>query len=253
MNKSGRLVWVLLLCAALLWLTGCFGAATPMVKRERGPSGQQLPKNAIDPAFIKVGETTRDQVRSKLEMIDTGVDDPQFFWGRWASSKWGYVVAAGGYGAGAGDAGRVWSIHNLLVTFDEQGVARSSLLADDDQSFWRDLEQQIRNMPPVTFESLTIGFEQYGHYEVSFARDGIEVQRPYGKVRKARFATEKIVRLSRTIPQDKRNNPSSSCHVMHLREKSEVGQKITFCANALDLVKVFRYLQQYGPPEMKWE
>ena len=254
MKVLRRLSHVLLALIASLVLTGCIGGATPMVRRNRGPSGQQLAKNAFDPLSVEVGRTTRDEVWDKLSVINTGVDDPHFFWGRWATSKWGYVFGVGGYGAAAGDAGRVWGIRNLLVTFDERGVAQTTQLMDDGLPLWREIIKQSRSIQPIEMSApISLKFNNSGDYIVTFSASSVEVVRPYGKVKTGTFTPDKIQRLSHTFPNDKRNNPSSSCHVMHLSEKTPVGQKITFCADATDLFATFRYLQRYAPTDMKWE
>jgi hypothetical protein len=250
MNDLRRLSLTLLPLIALLALTGCVGGAIPMVKRDRGPSGQQMAKHAFDPLAVKVGATTRNEALEKLSAINTGVDSPNFFWGRWATSKWGYMFAVGGYGAAA----RFWGIHNLLVTFDEHGVAQTTQLMDDGLPLWREIIKQSRSMQPIEMSApISLKFNNDGNYTVTFSTNSIDVVRPYGKVKAGSFTPDKIQRLSHTRPNDERNHPGSSCHVLHLSEQTPIGQKITFCADAPDLVATFRYLQRYAPADMKWE
>jgi hypothetical protein len=56
----------LVLCSTFL---ACIGATT-LPKRTRTPEGTEL-KN-VDLTFIHPGQTTRDEVREKLKLIDTG-------------------------------------------------------------------------------------------------------------------------------------------------------------------------------------
>jgi hypothetical protein len=50
-------------------------------------------------------------------------------------------------------------------------------------------------------------------------------------------------------------NPSSDliCHSLHVSEKAHAGKKILFCTSAANLAILFKYLQQAGPSDMRWE
>jgi len=125
LKASSRLHWkapqyaaVLLLCAVLL---GCIGA-TPLPRRTRTASGTELKK--VDISFIQPGLTTREEVREKLKVIETGLEGDHYFIGRWSSSTWGgWIILVGGTCCGSEiGGGRVWQTGNLLVEFDEQGI-----------------------------------------------------------------------------------------------------------------------------------
>jgi hypothetical protein len=226
-----------------------------MVKRQRGISGQQLATNSFDPLSVKIGATTRIEILDKLSVINTGLDTPHFFWGRWATSTWGYMYMAGGPTAAVGDNGRIWRISNLLVTFDENGITQKAQLMDDGPPLWREIIKQSKSMQPIEMStpiSLEFNFLSQTH-RVTFLSNSVEVERPFGKVRTWTFAPDKIRRLSHTLPNDKPNHPGSSCHVLHLSEQTPIGKKITFCADAPDLFATFRYLQRYAPADMNWE
>ena len=45
----------------------------------------------------------------------------------------------------------------------------------------------------------------------------------------------------------------SICHSLHLSEKTRLGKRILFCTSAANLPTIFKYLQQAGPPNMRWE
>lgn len=256
MNDLRRLSLTLLPLIALLALTGCIAGVAPMVKRQRGISGQQVAENSFDPLSVKIGATTRSEVLDKLSVINTGLDTPHFFWGRWATSKWGYVFVAGGPGAGVGDNGRIWGIHNLLVTFDEHGVAQTVQLMDDGLPLWREIIKQSKSTPPIQM-SIPISLKfSYFHDDiniVTFSANLVNVDLEYGKVKTWTFFPDKIRRLSHYSAPDARNHPGRSCHILHLSEKTPIGQKITFCADAPDLFATFRYLQRYAPADMIWE
>jgi len=42
----------------------------------------------LDFSFLKAGSTTKDEVLTNLKPIDTGIQEPHPFWGRWESSAW---------------------------------------------------------------------------------------------------------------------------------------------------------------------
>ncbi len=256
MRNPFRSIGIIFVICALLTLSGCIGGATPMIKRERGPQGNQLPKKAFDTAFVQVGTTTRDEVRSKLSIIDTGVESPRFFWGRWASSKWGYMFAVGGYGAAAGDAGRIWTVHNLVIGFDEKGVTETSEQMGDSKTLWEKLHKEAVSLPSIELtEPITFIYnDNVLTYHLTFTREWIEVVREYhDKSSTTRFTPDKIRRLSHSYPNDARDNPGMSCHFLHLSEKTPAGKKIRFCADGPDVFATFRYLRSYAPADMQWE
>ena len=124
-KASSRLDWkrpqaaaVFLLCSTLI---ACIGA-TPLPQRTRTASGTEMKK--VDMSFLQPGLTTREEVREKLKVIDTGFESDRYFIGRWSSSTWGgWIILVGSPCCGSGaTGGRVWKTGNLLVEFDEQGV-----------------------------------------------------------------------------------------------------------------------------------
>lgn len=245
--------------ALLLLFSACFGAS-PMIKRERGPSGQQLEKNTLDMSFVHAGTTTRAEVLSKLSSVNTGYDDAHLFWARWATSNWGYgwmVIAPatnGGGGSGAGDAKRVWHVHNLLIAFDEHGIVQTKQSIDDNDELWRELHKYVATLPPVNAtEAVSFPFGKYGERHITFGADGISAHRARGKVKSVNFAADKVIRITHSGAKDKRNGPGISCHVLELREKTAFGKNISFCADGRNLIATFRYLQRFASPNMLWE
>lgn len=133
--KKLQAITVFLLCVTL---NGCIGA-TPLPKRTRTPEGTEV-KN-LDLTFIRPGQTTRAEVKEKLELIDAGYQGDRFFLGRWSSSSWGtWAVLAGYIGSYAG-GGRVWKSGNLLVEFNDEGIVTRSEPFDDVHA--------IRELTPV--------------------------------------------------------------------------------------------------------
>jgi hypothetical protein len=127
--RSSRLLsagTALVLCAIL---SGCIGA-TPLPRRTRTATGAEV--KSVDLTFIHPGQTTRDEVREKLKIIDTGYAGDRYFLGRWSSSSWGgWMIGAGMCCEAIGGGGRVWKTGNLLVEFDDAGIVKRSESFDD--------------------------------------------------------------------------------------------------------------------------
>jgi hypothetical protein len=256
MRVVTRFILTFLLCAALLVLTSCFGA-TRLPTRQHGSSGQKFDAKTFDPTVVQPGTTTRDEVLANFSMINTGYQDPHFFWGRWATSKWGYwwmVIAAspsgGGGASGAGDAKRIWHVHNMLLTFDDAGVAQTKLLLDDDPSLWRELNKYAGSLPAMNDDEI---ISLAGRRRIALSREWIEIADTGKKHRTARVSPDKIVRIAHAGPADKRASPGSSCHVLYLSEKTTLGNKFRFCAEGSSLMATLHYLHRYASPNMKWE
>ena len=245
-----------------LLLSGCVGA-TKLPTRFHGPEGANIEKRQLDLSFIATGTTTRGEVVERLKMIDTGYSDPHLFWGRWAGSNWGYwwMFLAMGYGVGAGgpaaagDAKRVWKVQNLLVIFDDNGIVRSSKVTDNDSLVWSSLRDQITHAEPLDLsQPVPLSLTGGDPVEVLLSRESMLFQRRLTSRKPAQISPHHVVRLSHAGTEGKKqNHPDSTCHVLHVSQKTSMGKKISFCAKPKELVELMTYLQQFGPAEMKWE
>src|SRR5581483_9134614 len=117
-------------CAVVvsMMMSACVIVPVRLPTQIRDISGN--PQN-LDFAFLKAGLTQREEVLTRLAAIDTRTDQPEFFWGRWESSKWavGGVVALPA-AAGAGGS-RIWGAHNLLIAFDDNGTVKNWVALND--------------------------------------------------------------------------------------------------------------------------
>jgi hypothetical protein len=96
-------------------------------------SGQKL---NLDLGFLKAGSSTREEVGKNLAAIDTQVNQPHFFWGRWETSSWAVAGLVAQMGPAAAPYGeRFWGGHNLLIEFDPQGIVKSWRVVDDKKLF----------------------------------------------------------------------------------------------------------------------
>jgi hypothetical protein len=251
MKNFNRLaVSALALSAAIL--SGCAGA-TRLPMRAKGLTGEPLQNNKLDLAFLDAPGMQRDEVVSRLSSVDTAYSNTRLFWGRWRESKWGYWwVIAGGYSA-AGDAKRIWHIHNLLVSFDENGAVRKKELFKDDKSLWTELHTRLADAAPLDL-SQPVQIELIGPSKLqamSLGKDSIQFDR-----RKAllpvQVAPQAIVRISHSR-LGIIDNPVVTCHTLHLAEKGPMGKKISFCASPAYVATTFQYFQQYGSPQLRWD
>jgi|SoiMethySBSTD1v2_1073268.scaffolds.fasta_scaffold84878_3 hypothetical protein len=77
----------LLPCAIVLLSAGCIAFPVRMSPELLGQPGV-----SADHTFIKVGQTSRDEVLRSLGWTDTGMRESRLFWGTWKASTSGTVV-----------------------------------------------------------------------------------------------------------------------------------------------------------------
>jgi hypothetical protein len=234
-------------------LSGCAGA-TRLPMRTKGPAGETLQNKQLDLAFLDTPGTQRQEVLSRLSMVDTAYANPQLFWGRWRESKWGYWWFVASQGGGAGDAKRVWHVHNLLVSFDENGAVRKKEVIDNDASLWPELHAQLAAVPPLDL-SAPVAMEVSGYWRltrITLARDSMEFDRSKGKRPVLQISARKIVRFSHGRSQSWMR-ANTTCHTLHFEEKTEWGKSVMVCADAANVATLFQYLQQAGSPTMRWD
>jgi hypothetical protein len=237
----------------LLALSGCV-APMKLPSRIRGPVGGTLQKDAIDLTFLQAGTTRREEVVDKLKLIDTGYSSSLVFWGRWSESKLGVVVIGLG-----GDASRVWYVHNLLVNFDEDGVMQSQELIGSEKALERELRAQLAKAPPLDLsqpEKIWVMNTYYGELEMNLTKDGIGMlvsnrEKP-SKSLDVEISPLKIGRI-RYMDLGPESSSGGICHMLHLTEKTPIGKSLIFCTSAGNLATIFKYFQQVGQPNMRWE
>jgi hypothetical protein len=222
--------------------------------RSRGPDGANL-ENHLDLQFLDESGTHVEEVRQRLSAIDTGYANPRLFWGRWSESKWGWWVVVAAPGGAAGDAKRVWHAHNLLVRFDENGLLQEKKLIDDDSALWRELHTQLAEAPPLDLtQPVTIaGSGCCGVTDVSLARDSVRLTTRRKKNPTVEVSPQMIVRISHNRVPDKGSSVGTTCHTLHLSEKSAIGKRVRFCADPPGVATMFQYLQQSAPGNLQWE
>ena len=238
-------------------LSGCAGA-TRLPARTKGPTGSTIQENDIDLAFLQAGTTRREEVVNRLSRIDTGFSNSRMFLGRWSESKWGHWVILASPGGAGGDVGRNWHVHNLLVSFDENGIMQTKELIDDERVLERELRAWLAKVPsldlsqpvPVGLIPLPAG---YGATEMTLTKDVIRV----GFTGRYRQPPQEIspLNVGRISYERFYGSPSSDsiCHSLHVADEGHRRWKILFCTGAANVPIILKYLQQAGPPNMRWE
>jgi hypothetical protein len=237
----------------VLILTGCV-VPMKLPSRTNGPMGKTIQKDDFDLTFLQVGNTRREEVASRLNHIDTGYSSPRMFWGRWNESKAGIAVLGLG-----GGAGRIWNVRNLLVSFDENGVMQSKDLISSEKALERELRAQLAKAPPLDLsqpERIWVMNIYYGELEMNLTKDGIGMLVPNkekpSKSLDVEISPLKIGRI-RYIDLGPESSSGGICHILLLTGKTPIGRSFIFCTSAGSLATIFKYFQQVGPPNMRWE
>jgi hypothetical protein len=241
----------------VLILKGC-AVPMKMPARTNGPMGKTIQKDNIDLTFLQAGTTRREDVVKRLDRIDTGYSSSRMFWGRWSESKSGIAMI----GLAGGQVARNWRVHNLLVSFDENGVMQSKDLIDGEKALERELRAQLEKAPPLDLSQIepvgltffdAEGHPRYGVSEIILTKDGMLVRNMEMPSRPSSFEISPI-NVTR-ISYVNRDSESSGaiCHILDLSQKTPSGKSFDFCTSAANLATIIKYFQQTGPPNMRWE
>lgn len=237
-------------------LTGCVGA-TRLPTRSLGSGGAKIPQKELDLNFLQVGVTQRDEVAHQLAAVDTAYSNPRLFWGRWSESRWGYwwIVGMPCNNCMAGDANRKWHAKNLLVVFDQKGAVATKETVGDDR-VWAALHSRLleAQSPPLDFsQPVRVSLANADPTAILLTRDSMEFERgPKRNQVNVQIPVTQVVRFAHRR-MDNKNSPSMTCHALEFSEKTAFGKKVKFCAEASQIGMLFEYLQETGPPSMKWE
>ncbi|HEY6972139.1 MAG TPA: hypothetical protein VJA94_23205 [Candidatus Angelobacter sp.] len=236
--------------------TGCLIFPTKMPTRIRGTTEAQIKKSDLDFTFIKLGATRRDEVAARLAAIDTG-SPPQFFWGRWAESSWGVVggvVTGLDPGDAMGGTGRHWHCHNILIKFDNQGIAEEKLAIEDGDTLWHELVAYSRHLPMApASETIRIPSTDARYNEIVLAAESIKFlgAKPKDDVT-VNFSSPALIHLRPHFRKDLAQ-PELTCFTLEVDHPSAaVKRKANFCASGQQLAQIITYLDHLPAPA-RWE
>ncbi len=214
-------------------------------------------KTKIKVNFIQVGSTSRADVLNNLGWINTGIQEENFFWGRWTSSAWRWVWAVGAGGGGALGSNRVWGSHNLLVEFDEKGLVKSYSVFNDGAILKRlcaTLTQRMREplnlSPPIEIQvqHRHAREAQYEPAKLILDKESFEFKEFTKKSHSFEISPAKITRFSHasTFVRDPSSN-ASIIYSVHFGVKTNAGKKITLALGPKALMVLARYFVQTNP------
>lgn len=234
-------------------VSGCAGV-TRLPARAKGPAGENLQEKKPNLAVLDAPDARRDDVVKTFASIDTGYQNPRLFWARWSDSKWGYWWVIAGNNTAAGDAGRLWHPHNLLVSFAEDGTIRSRKIFDDSPSLWSELHTQLIDSPALEFAQ-PIHIPALGSgalRSIALTKDNLLLERNKKKNPTLQISPRDIVRFSHTR-YNRKLFPGATCHTLHFAAGTPWGKSVLLCAAPSDVATLFQYLQQQGSPLMRWD
>jgi hypothetical protein len=251
MPKPTQLFSILL--GTSLLVSACAGV-TRLPARAKGPAGESLQEKKPDLAVLDAPGSRREDVLRSFASIDTGYQNPRLFWARWSDSKWGYWWVIAGGNSAAGDAGRLWHVHNLLVSFAEDGSIRSKKMFDDSPSLWVELHAQLTGAPslelaePVHLAVLGSG----GVSSITLTKGKVLLERHKKKNPTLEASPLEIVRFSHSR-YSRKLFPGATCHTLHFAAATSWGKSVLVCASPSDVATLFQYLQQEGAPLLRWD
>ena len=238
-----------LLCC--IGFTSCIVAPVPMTKRME-VSGSASVQKVPDLTLLHAGQSSRQEVLHQLAAIDTGYGGEDLFFGRWVSSGSGWIWFIAGDDTGAGGYWRNWRVHNVLVTFDENGMVKDLNKVDDKR-----LLGTAARLPHSQFYSgdLSIPIDMYVRRQF---------QRPVALLLKADFIafdhpdppkiyfhiTPREVSRLRLI-RCHHPDPGSVQMQLDFRGKTALGRRVVFRIAPPDLLRLTEYLQTANPTALQ--
>jgi hypothetical protein len=149
-RRSAFFVLSLFAFFSSLLCSGCMVLPAAKTKSPIGASG--VPPGKLDLKFIQPGSTQRAEIFERLSALDSGCSNNQFFWGRWSTRSVDVVWVSSNVPESWPGTVHGYSIHNLLVEFDSQGVVQSSRVIPDDKIIAELHALQVKtNTPPTDF------------------------------------------------------------------------------------------------------
>jgi hypothetical protein len=242
---------------ATLWLVLALApgfAACVAVPVRMSPQVQGPPGVSADHTFIRVGQTSRQEVLQRLGWADAGLNENRIFWGRWRQSSSGTVMVLLVPGAVGGERQRNWSLRNLMVEFDEHEVALRVVENVEDRNVVRELVawSQRSGYRPANPSSIrhsfaaradrgtwTQGLQRYfGVMQVS--TDSLEFfdgkSTPF-KVRQDQIAS---LRLGEYIG-------STASFTLNLKDRTRWGKEIHLGIRSAELLPILAYITPRNP------
>jgi len=236
----------------------CCGCIIPIhnAKKTRVPSGLET-KSTVDPSFIKVGQTSREEVVEKLGWADTGVEDDRFFICRWSESSWAALWILGGPGAAEAGSYRQWNDHNLLIEFDEKGVVQQTTYFPD-KEFLATFSSLVAKYPTHTLDlSVPIEVPVAREYRTLYFGKLVLGADSVAFVEKPEFRA-KGKHDFQTTPENLRDiaisgwaesykkEPQQVIDTIHFKQHTKIGNQMTIRTDLPTTMTLLKYIAQIG-------
>jgi hypothetical protein len=234
----------------LLALCSCLGPEVP-VRVHTETKDMSGTKRDLDFSFLKAGATTRTDVSAKLAPINTGVNEPMFFWGRWENSSWASTPIVAPY-AGS----REWGTQNILISFDRSNLVQSWRVVKD-KELLQELTRLQALVPPLDLSSPLRLQAKLRYWEpvsaahVTLATDYFEFAASQGfKTDRSNLKTMTLTSevLPSTDPFDKEARPQPDpTHIwvkLKFAKSTAKGKAITLGLDPPSVLLLSRYLAQ---------
>ena len=247
-------VAVVLFC---IGVAGCLAFPTKMTMSRHGSGGLKLQNSDVDTTFIKAGVTTRSEIATRLGAID--VNSPAaFFWGRWVESSWGVVggsLPLSSSESPVAGSMRHWRYRNILIQFNDQGIAAEQHSIDKEDAVWHQLLEYVRtSRVPWPSETLQIPSTEKKNMYAILTADGIQLKSASEKD-SVTFALSSPVTIrlrSRFWPQAL-STPELTCFELYIERPGGVRKRnFESCVSARQFLGILAYLDHLQPPA-KWE
>jgi len=241
---------LLLLTTGCSFLAGCLAVPVRTPRAVAGPKGNI---KKFDTKFLAPGTTSRREVLDKLDAVNAAPGYDRFLWARWKQSKWAVAWMAGGPGAAAGGANRVWGSANLLVLFDEDGTVKEYRHVSDGQ-LTHELREVLKDEPAIGPDETLEVLAEHRHHHNGFAMVSMHLtparfrfDEPSNSAHSFELPPDAIIAVDSALHDVDRDNVMDVEQTIHFRAKTKAGDKVSLRMTSLEFIKLLRYLNQYCP------
>jgi len=205
----------------------------------------------LDFSFLKAGSTTKDEVLTNLKPIDTGIEEPHLFWGRWESSAWFSAPLLAPY-----VGSREWGPVNILITFDSNNLVQTWKVLKDKALLQELGRLELAPLVPMDLSSpLVVGvklryWESDAAARLILSEHSFEYQGAHHGFTTARSNLHGITLVAEVLPSgdplDKAHQPQPDpSHLwikLHFLKGTPKGKSLTFGADPQELLSLRRYV-----------
>ena len=208
-------------------------------------------------AFIKVGETSHDEVSKRLSWIDAGVDGKAFFAGRWAENSWGVAWGAASFPYAGSGYNEIWKTRNVIIDFDDQFLVKG-VTHFRDKDIIAILSTRLKQASEPTLDR-TVPIKMSVEYlrpfesnephlgELILSKDELEfLESPDGnKKGKYDYKTSRPNVTHLTMGFSDPSHPQQICVVLHFKQKTRVGKQMSIRVTLVQTAVLIKYLAEY--------